>query len=527
MSIDLKFYWKLFWRRLPVMMLFILVCSTLGVITALKLPETWATSARLLVEAPQIPDEMVASTVQINAVEQLDIIQQRLLTRANLIDIANKLQVFEDIRSLTPDKVVKEMQAATRVRRTAGRDRATLLTIDFEARSGKIAAAVVNEYVTLVLEENADIRVGRAENTLAFFEQEVERLNQELNRQSTEIASFKSENVDALPEDQPYRLGRQTLLQERLARVERDTTAAASQRADLVRIFENTGTIRTDAAKPPRRSQQEEQLIVAQAELEQVLSVYSESHPRVIRLQSRIDRLEAVVAAQQTVSAEDAAARETAQEVAAEKMTPERAILQATLSEIDSRLSLLSIDAEDTRTELGTLQGAIARSSAIGIELASLERDYTNVQARYNSAVNNLNAARMSERIETTAQGQRISVIENANVPLDPAGPNRPRIAIMGAAVGIVLAGAYFMLLELLNRSVRRPAELIGRFNVTPITVIPYMESRMDRLLRRGGILLATLVVLIGVPFVLWYVDTNYLPLEIVVQKGLERLGLG
>ncbi len=59
-----------------------------------------------------------------------------------------------------------------------------------------------------------------------------------------------------------------------------------------------------------------------------------------------------------------------------------------------------------------TSSRVISRSSAIGIQLSALERDYTNIQARYSAAVNNLNSARMSERIETTAQGQRITVIE-------------------------------------------------------------------------------------------------------------------
>lgn len=532
MNLDLIFYWKLFWRRLPVMMLFILVCSTMGVITAMKLPETWSSSARLLVEAPQIPDNMVASTVQMNAIEQLDIIQQKLLTRANLIDIANEFEVFENIRDMQPDRVVEAMRSATRVRRTAGRNQATLLTIQFQARTGSIAANVTNRYVTLVLEENADLRVSRAENTLTFFEQEVERLGQELDQQSTQIAVFKSDNIDALPEDQSFRQGRQSLLQERLSRLERDQTAATAQRAEIVRIYENTGTINpAGAAAAPRRTREQEQLIVAQAELEQALSVYSETHPRVIRLQSRIDRLEAIVAAQNGIRAQDAAAAEaaTAEDAAAQEgqLSPERAILQASLAEIDGRIDFLASDIEDTTEELEALQGSITRSSAVGIELSALERDYANIQARYNAAVNNLNSARMSERIETTAQGQRITVIENANVPRVPTGPNRPRIAIMGAALGMGLAGAYFVLLELLNRSVRRPAELVGRFNVTPITVIPYMESRWERFLRRSAILAATAVVLVGVPLTLWYVDTNYLPLEIVVQKGLARLGLG
>ena len=90
MNIDFTFYLKLFIRRLPVMALFVIVATSLGVISALKLPETWVSSARLLVEAPRIPANMVRSTVQTNAGEQLDIIQHRMTTRSNLIDIANK-----------------------------------------------------------------------------------------------------------------------------------------------------------------------------------------------------------------------------------------------------------------------------------------------------------------------------------------------------------------------------------------------------------------------------------------------------
>jgi len=123
MNLDLAFYWKLLLRRLPVMMLFILACSGLGVIAAIKLPDTWASSAKLLVERPQIAQ---VETIETDAVEELDVIQQKLTTRANLIDIANRFDVFEDIRDMEPDEVVEQMQEATDTRRSAGRDQATL-----------------------------------------------------------------------------------------------------------------------------------------------------------------------------------------------------------------------------------------------------------------------------------------------------------------------------------------------------------------------------------------------------------------
>jgi len=516
MNLDLAFYWKLLLRRLPVMMLFILACSGLGVIAAIKLPDTWASSAKLLVERPQIAQ---VETIETDAVEELDVIQQKLTTRANLIDIANRFDVFEDIRDMEPDEVVEQMQEATDIRRSAGRDQATLMTISFEGRSGRIVADVVNEYVTLALAESVENRVSRAENTLEFFEQEVERLGTELDRQSGRIAVFKSENSNALPEDQSYRLGRQTLLQERLARLERDLTATRAKRDEIVGIYNATGRIGQGGQIAARRTPEEEQLMVARAELEHSLSLYSESHPVVIRRTALVDRLEAAVAAQT-----DTMLR---QDEATEERSTGEALLEATLAEIDNQTEFLQSDIDDTLAELETLQGAISRSSANGIQLATLERDYENLKTRYNAAVNNLNTARMSERIESTAQGQRISVIENANVPRIPAGPDRVKIAALGVLAGLALAAGYFMLLETLNRTVRRPAELVGRFNVTPITVIPYMETRRRKLARRSGLVAAMLAVLIGVPLALWYVDTHYLPLDLVVQKGLQHLGLG
>ncbi len=514
MNMDLSFYWKLFWRRFPVMAVFVLVCSGLGVITAMKTPETWATTARLLVESAQITQ---VESIEVDAVEQLEIIEQKLLTRANLIDIANRFDVFEDIRNMEPDTVVEAMRNATRIRRSAGRNKATLMTISFEGRSGKVAADVVNEYTTLVLEENAESRNAIAENTLQFFEREVESLARDLDRQSTEIAVFKSENANALPEDQSMRFGRQTVLLEQLARLKRQQEAGQLRRAQTVEIYESTGRVRQGQAQR-QRSVEEERLLVAQVDLDNLKSVYSDTNPRVVRLQNEVNRLKDIVAAQQGAPGG---------EIEEETISPERALLEATLAEIDSQLQFLQSDIENTQAELNELQRSISRSSANGIELATLERDYEIIQTRYNSAVTNLNEARMTERIESTAQGQRISVIENANVPQVPAGPNRPKIAALGLLAGLALAAGYFMLLETLNRTVRRPAELMSRFNVTPITTIPYMESRGRRVIRRTGLIAATLFVLIAVPAARWYVDTNYIPLELVVQKGLDKLGLG
>jgi hypothetical protein len=74
-----------------------------------------------------------------------------------------------------------------------------LLTLTFKAREAQIAADVVNEYVTQILAASVRLRTGQAGETLSFFEQEVQRLGDELERRSTRITEYQRENADALP----------------------------------------------------------------------------------------------------------------------------------------------------------------------------------------------------------------------------------------------------------------------------------------------------------------------------------------
>ena len=116
MNIDVGFYWKLFLRRLPAMALLFLICSGIGIAVAIKSPTAYTTNARLVVQAPQIDPALVQSSVQISPREQIETIRLEMMTRANMLEIANKHQVFEDMREMNPNTVVSRMRSATRVR---------------------------------------------------------------------------------------------------------------------------------------------------------------------------------------------------------------------------------------------------------------------------------------------------------------------------------------------------------------------------------------------------------------------------
>jgi uncharacterized protein involved in exopolysaccharide biosynthesis len=303
-----------------------------------------------------------------------------------------------------------------------------------------------------------------------------------------------------------------SLLQERLAGAERERRNLVETRERLVEIFEATG--RLPGAAEANMTPEQRELAELEAELARALSVYSETAPQVVSLNRRIEALRSSLG-------------EAADPDAGNATSEAEALLNLQLAEIDTRIEGLQTQIDETHTEMASLEEAISRSPLNAIALESLERDYENIRMQYDNAVQRLSQASMGERIEVTARGQRITLIEAAAVPTSPSSPNRLMIAGAGVGTGLVLATGFFFLLEFLNRTVRRPTEIVSRLGITPLATLPYLESRRERLLRRSMQITAGLVVLIGVPAALWAVDVYYLPLDLLAERLLDRIGMG
>ena len=204
--IDFKFYLAVFWRRFPYFFVLLCLGAAVGLAVALTQQPIYVAEARLVVESEQIPDDLAASTVRTDASEQLQIIRQRIMARDNLLEMANRLRVYQGAgapdRPMTPDDRVQDMRDRIRIITTGGstvRGRATaiVVTVSFEAPEPQMAAAVTNEVVTLILQENVEMRTTVSGQTLEFFSQETERLEQELSQMSARILEFQEANLEA------------------------------------------------------------------------------------------------------------------------------------------------------------------------------------------------------------------------------------------------------------------------------------------------------------------------------------------
>ncbi len=292
MNFDLKFYISRFMRRLHYFLLVAVALSGVSVTLAAVLPPVFKAQARLLVESPQIPGEMAASTVQTRAPEALQIIQQRLLTRANLLDMAQRLRIYEGRPALNPDDIVEDMRRRTEITLPNAASDAAFVSVSFAAQTGELSAQVTNDFVTLILQENVALRTATSSQTLAFFQQEVDRLGKDLAYQGGRILEFKLNNKEALPDSLEYRRTRQASQQERLLQIDREMASLNDRRTRIVALYERTGQI--DGTGLPR-TPEEEQLRRLREELSSALIIYSPQNPQVKVLQGKVAAMEEAV----------------------------------------------------------------------------------------------------------------------------------------------------------------------------------------------------------------------------------------
>lgn len=509
-NVDVKFYLSIFLRRLPYFIVIAAFLTAIGIAVASILPPVYRSSASILVEEPQIPGNLAQTTVPINPIEQIQIIEQRLMTRANVLSLASRFQVYADQPDLPANAIIADMRARTELipmapgRRGPG---ATMIEVAFSSTDPKQAAELTNELVTLILQENVSLRTGRAEDTLEFFKVEVNRLSGELDGIARKITSFKKENESALPDSLAFRRSQQATLQERLLQYEREATGLQDERKRMVEFYERTGQVMNGTPGSP----EEKELNDLRSQLARAKVIYSETNPNIRLLEARVAGLEKIVAAQRDALG------------ATEGMSD----YDLQLSQIDGRLEFIDEDKQRLEDELKELEASISATPANELVLGEMQRDYQNVQGQYNAAVDSLAAASTGERLEVMSKGERFSLIEPAVAPSSPDEPNRLLIASAGLAGGIGAGLGFIVLLEVLNRSIRRPSELTNQLGIQPFVTIPYMRTRHETRIKRAIMLVVLALIVIGIPLALLAIHTYYMPLDLLIRRAAGAVGLG
>jgi uncharacterized protein involved in exopolysaccharide biosynthesis len=462
MTFDPSFYVSLVLRRLPLLIALVLTTTTAGILYSVSLPAVYRAEARLLIENPQIPDNLAASTLVSSADEILLAIQQRILTRDNILSIAERHDLFEEGEiPLTDAEILRVVGDRIAIYMPENQGNTGVVIVSFAASTPELSSTITNEIADQVLQWSTELRTEASGNTLEFFQQEVKRLTEELSQQNAAIIDFEQKNRDALPESLEFRRTRQASQQERLLQVDRELASLRDRRDRLTELYDRTGQI---VASGQDRTPEQLRLEEARRELASALVTLTSANPRVRALQNEVAALEEVVKSQLDATGGG-----------------QLSAFEVQMLDIDGQIKYLAEQKALLEKDLAALDASIAATPANSIRIAELKSNYETLRVQYEEAVASLSEARMGDRIVVTDRGQRITIIEKAVPPSVRAEPNRKRITIAAFGAGIILSGALLVLLEVLNQTVRRPSELTRLLGAAPFGTVGYLPGGRDR----------------------------------------------
>jgi uncharacterized protein involved in exopolysaccharide biosynthesis len=195
------YYLGLLKRRWPFFLVPFLSVLLIGAAVTYLWPATYFSEGKILVQSQQIPTELVRPTVTSAAQERIQVIEQRTMTRDNLLAIADKFKLYPERRTLmSPTELVELMKKSIKIEpvvqalaftRGTSQNPTVIFTVGFEYSDPQNAARVANELVTRILDLDLRDRTSRATDTTKFLAREVQRLQSESSVIDAKLAQAK------------------------------------------------------------------------------------------------------------------------------------------------------------------------------------------------------------------------------------------------------------------------------------------------------------------------------------------------
>jgi len=537
-------------RYIYLVLPFLLVLGGSAVVAVL-MPPVYQSSGTILIESAQIPDELIQSTVTSLATERIEIIKQRVMTRANLYRISEKFNIFRDDKDVdSTTKVVakmRELAAVQFISSDGGKRRsgtvAIAFKVSFEHRRPEIATRVANELVTLFLDENVKSRTARASETNQFLTQEAEKLEKNLQDIEDKIAAYKQENATALPEHLDLRLQMRDRSEAEFKELDREIKALLEEQrfleiemAGLKAGYRTRQTmfeipqknLASPAAANLDRELSEVEILTLrlndlEARLSEAKTRYSESHPDVKRLTSEIETTREQLASVPPVVNEVVPLTEPVKQVNTEASDPIMATVQAKIASANSRIRSMHEQKKQLRVQISEIESMIIQTPQVERAIKVLNRDYVNAEKKYNEVKAKQMQAQLSKNLEEDRKAERFVLLEPPVMPEEPIRPNRKKMLALGFALSLAAGGGGIFLVEMIDGSIRGTSNLAAVTKLQPLASIPYIVTTREARKRKRIKVLLVLLLIAAMLGALIAVHVFYMSLDIVFYKILAR----
>lgn len=506
-------------RRWWIIVPFVVV-TALGCSLALYLPNTFASQTVILVVPQRVPESYVKSTVTVPIENRLRSMQEQILSRTRLERIILEFNLYPEMRKTrVMEDVIGKMVDSIGL--NIGKEQS--FTLSFAYTDAQTAAKVTDRLASLFIDENLRDREVQAVGTSEFLEAELEEARRRLVEHEKKLKEYRERYAGQLPSQLQSNLQVIQTTQLQVQSLEDASNRYRDQRltverqiADVENSLGNPAPL--PAAQPAAGNASADPAALGAGTPAQQLELANRNlraleargltgeHPDVIRAKRVIRDLEARVAAD-TSAAAKTVVPVSPQDVAARNRLN---ALRTQLETIDRQIATNERDVQALRQKLNTYQARVEAVPGRETELTDLNRDYSALQASYQSLLAKREDSQIAANLERRQAGEQFKVLDAARVPEKPLKPNRPLLfggaLVFGLVLGIALGGAR----EVVDASFRSEDDVLKALELPVLALVPMVVTsaestqrrRRSRVVWTTGI--AVCSVLAGIAVFLW-----------------------
>ena len=435
------------WQRRWLVLVPLAIGSLAAIAAMLLLPTTYRSSAVILVQSPQLSNEVLGENPSDNVDRRIARIREQITSRPDLLALIERHGLYQSERSRSPlSSVVKKMRKAIVLTPTVAdgpadpsKDNTISFALTFDYSRPAEAQAVTQDLMERLLSLDSSLSSTQATNAVQFLGDQASTLQRQIAEIEAQVAGVSARNGRALAGPTTMMGGGGASYDVQISALQRDNATLLAQR---------------QAAKSG--DSRDPLVAAAEAQYASAKAIFSDNHPDVIQARQRLTEARAQVRGNASASL----GQQIDQQIAFN----------------NAQIASLRAGKSSESAQVSAALSASARGPLAQQQIAQLQQRLTGLNTQFQSVSDRLLAARAGVRADNEQMGQRLSVIEPPVVPDTPYSPNVWLLAALGIVGGLGLGLVLAMLVEFIIRPIRDPAELIAFDGAPPLGIIPQIK---------------------------------------------------
>lgn len=330
-----------------------------------------------------------------------------------------------------------------------------VITIDYKSPDPRFAAGLANAFAQAYIATTLELRVGPAQNFMRFFDTQTAEAREALERAQSKLSAFQqAKGIIASDERLDVENARLNELSSQLTQLQAISAESSSRQTQAQGAL---GDRLPEVLNNPLIAGLKADLTRNEARLEELTQRLGDANPQVKEARANIAELRMRIDAE----------------------------IRRVTSGVGVTNTINRTREAQIRRDLEAQRAKVLEMKAVRDEGLVMQREVENAQRVFDTLATRLNQT----SLESQATQSYANVLTVAQPPAEPSSPRLVLNTLLAVFVGLLLAVGVALLLELSDRRVRAPEDVIAALNLPVLGILPQPDARRFQAGRRHALM--------------------------------------